>query len=295
MKNQELNYQLGPKIKVNKSFSWKKLFGASILHIPLIFWSVITIFPFWYVTVLSTKSVSEIFRFPPPIWFGNAFLENYVILMERLMFWRNLWNSIYIATIATALVLFFCSLGGFAFAMYRFKGRTFLFNFMMASMMIPQMLGIVPFFILMKHFGWINTPKALYIPGAANAYGTFLMRQYIIGSVPYELMDSARIDGCSEFGIYWRIIVPIIKPGMGALGIITFLNSWNNLISALVLLRERSTYTVPLALRSLQGMAQTEYGAMFLGSAISILPIVFIFILMSKQIIAGLTEGAIKG
>jgi multiple sugar transport system permease protein len=295
LKNQEVSYQLGTKLETKRTFNLKKLFASSLLHLPLIFWSVITIFPFWYVTVLSTKAVSEIFRFPPPIWFGNSFIYNYVTLMERLMFWRNLWNSVYIATIATALVLFFCSLGGFAFAMYRFKGRTFLFNFMMASMMIPQMLGIVPFFILMKYFGWINTPKALYIPGAANAYGTFLMRQYVIGSVPYELMDSARIDGCSEFGIYWRIILPIIKPGMGALGIITFLGSWNNLISALVLLRERSTYTVPLALRSLQGMAQTEFGAMFLGSAISILPIVLIFILMSKQIIAGLTEGAIKG
>lgn len=289
----QLKRQLSTSTK--STFKWKKVLGKVLLYLPLVFWSIITIFPFWYVTVLSTKSISEIFRFPPPIWFGDALANNYYLLMQRLPFWRNLWNSVYIAAIGTTLTLFFCSLGGFGFAMYNFKGRKFLFNFMMSTMMIPMLLGIIPFFIMMKNFGWVNTPRALYIPGAAGAYGTYLMRQYIIGSVPYELMDSARIDGCNEFMIYWRIILPIIKPGLGALGIITFLGSWNNLLGALIILRDRLTYTIPVALRSFQGMAQTEYGAMFLGSAISILPIVLIFVLMSKQIIAGLTQGAVKG
>lgn len=293
--SQETTVQLKRQLPTQSSFNLKKILGKTLLYLPLLFWAIITIFPFWYVMVLSTKPIQEIFRFPPPMWFGNALANNYVLLMARLPFWRNLWNSIYIATLATTLTLFFCSLGGFGFALYNFKGRKFLFNFMMSTMMIPQLLGIVPFFIMMKNFGWINTPKALYIPGAAGAYGTYLMRQYIVGSVPYELMDSARIDGCSEFMIYWRIILPIIKPGLGALGIITFLNSWNNLLGALIILRETKTYTIPVALRSFQGMAQTEFGAMFLGSAISIMPIILIFVLMSKQIIAGLTAGAVKG
>lgn len=295
MANSQTSAQLKHQISTKSGFNFKKLLGKLLLYLPLVFWAAVTIFPFWYVTVLSTKSISEIFNFPPPIWFGKALANNYMLLMQRLPFWRNLWNSVYIATLGTTLTLFFCSLGGFAFAMYNFKGRKFLFNFMMSTMMIPMLLGIVPFFIMMKNFGWVNTPKALYIPGAASAYGTYLMRQYIIGSVPYELMDSARIDGCNEFLIYWRIILPIIKPGLGALGIITFLGSWNNLLGALIILRDRMTYTIPVALRSFQGMAQTEYGAMFLGSAISILPIVLIFVLMSKQIIAGLTQGAVKG
>ena len=151
---------------------------------------------------------AEIFRMPPPIWFSKAFLSIYEVLLNRLPFWRNLWNSFYIAAMSSLLSMFFCSLGGFGFAMYRFKGRNFLFNFMLATLMIPPLLGIVPYFIMMSYFGWVNTPRALYLPGAAGAYGIYLMRQYILSAVPHDLTDAARIDGCSEF-YYYRVVLPL--------------------------------------------------------------------------------------
>lgn len=294
-KTEDALAHLSSQTKVGTGFSFKSLLAKILLYLPLLFWAVIAIFPFWYMLVVSSRTNAEIFSFPPPMWFGHGLMENYDILFSRLSFWRNLWNSFYIASLGTLLTLFFCSLSGFGFSMYNFKGRKLLFNFMMSTMMIPAMVGIIPFFIMMKAFGWVNTPRAIYLPGVAGAYGIFLMRQYIISSVPYELMDAARIDGCSEFSIFWRIILPIIKPGLGALGIITFLGQWNNFMTPLIILRDKLTYTYPVALRSFQGMANTQWGAIYLGSTISILPIVIIFIILNKQIISGLTAGSVKG
>lgn len=295
-KNQETSLtHIGSSIRTGNNFSYKKLFSKVLLYTPLLIWTILTVFPFWYMLVVSTRPNAEIFQFPPPMWFGRGLAENYTTLFERLSFYRNLWNSFYIAIMATMTTLFFCSLGGYGFSMYNFKGKKSLFQIMMSTMMIPSMVGIIPFFIMMNRFGWLNQPRALYIPGAANAFGFYLMRQYIISSVPYELMDAARIDGCSEFSIYWRIILPIIKPGLGALGIITFLGQWNSFMGPLIILRDKLTYTYPVALRSFQGLGNTQWGAIYLGSTISILPIVIIFVILNRQIISGLTAGSVKG
>lgn len=295
MKPGQSHQLLLPREQPGKGADLKKIGIKICLYLPLLLWTVITVYPFWYMMVLSTRSLSEIFAFPPPMWFGRALAENYRILMERLPFWRNVWNSVYIAVMATVTTLFFCSLGGYGFAIYEFKGKKVLFNMMLATLMIPALLGIIPFFIMMRFFGWINTPRALYLPGAASAYGIYLLRQYITGAVPLALIDAARIDGCSEFGIYRRIVLPIIKPGLAALGIITFLGSWDNFMSALVILREKMTYTIPVALRSFQGQAQTDYGVIMVGASIAVLPLVIVFLFMSRQLIAGLTYGAVKG
>ena len=295
MKKSENQIMLSPDVELNKQVDFQKVGVKICLYLPLVIWTVVTIYPFWYMMVLATRSLSEIFAFPPPMWFGRALAENYQILLERLPFWRNVWNSVYIAVMATITTLFFCSLGGYGFAVYEFRGKKILFNIMLATIMIPALLGIIPFFIMMRYFGWINTPRALYIPGAASAYGIYLMRQYITSSVPLALVDAARIDGCTEFGIYRRIVLPIIKPGLGALGIITFLGSWDNFMGALVILRDRMTYTIPVALLYFQWQAQTDYGAIMVGACIAVLPLVVVFLFMSKQLIAGLTYGAVKG
>src|SRR5690554_215757 len=273
----------------------KREVSKYFLYHPLVIWALITLYPFWYMLVLATRGPAEIFRMPPPVWFSKALLSNYEVLLDRLPFWRNLWNSFYIAAMASLLSMFFCSLGGFGFAMYKFKGRNLLFNFMIATLMIPPLLGIVPYFIMMSYFGWVNTPRALYLPGAAGAYGIYLLRQYILSAVPPDLMDAARIDGCTEFAIYYRVVLPIIKPGVGALGLISFIGSWNNFMTALVILKARATYTLPVALRSFQGAAQTHYGAIMVGATIAVFPLLIIFAFMSKQIISGLTLGALKG
>jgi multiple sugar transport system permease protein len=169
-----------------------------------------------------------------------------------------------------------------------------LFGVVMGTMLLPSFMNMIPTFMIMDALGWIDQPRALYIPGAASAFGIFLMRQFVTSSIPKDLIEAARMDGCSELGIYWRIVLPLLKPALGTLGLITFIASWNNFIGPLIVMRSPDMYTLPLALRSLQNPVDTEWGALMTGSAIATLPLVVLFILSSRQLISGLTSGAVK-
>lgn len=251
--------------------------------------------PFWFMFVFATHTNREILSLPPPLWFGDAFLDNLRQLLTSLpFFWKNVGWSFYIALIATALNLFFCSLAGFAFALYDFKYRNALFAFVMATMLLPSFVGMIPTALIMSWLEWMNQPRALYVPGAVGALGIFMMRQYIASAIPRELIDAARIDGCGEFAIYWRIVLPLIGPALGTLGLITFIGSWNNFIGPLIVIRDMEMYTVPLALRSLQGTGQIPWGPISAGSAIAVLPLLVLFTLASRRLIEGLTAGAVK-
>lgn len=251
--------------------------------------------PFYFMFVFATHTSAEIFSFPPPGWFGWSALDNLKLLEERLPFWRNIGVSLYVALMQTGLTLFFCSLGGYAFATYDFRFKQPLFALVMGSMIIPAFMGMVPTFMLMDFIGWLDQPRALYVPGAAGALGIFMMRQYIGSAIPRDLIEAARIDGCGEFAIYWRVVLPLIGPAMGTLGLITFINSWNNFITPLVVMRSVENYTIPLALRSIQAPNNTEWGALMVGAAIAVLPLLIMFVIASRRLIEGLTQGAVKG
>ncbi len=252
--------------------------------------------PFYFMFVFATHSVDQIFRLPPPLWFGDRFPANYESLMSTLPFWRNLWNSFYIALVSTVAVLFFCSLAGYAFAMYNFKGREQLFAVLMGTMLIPATLNLIPFFVVSSLLGWVGKPVALWLPGAANAFGIFLMRQYIGSAIPKELLDAARIDGATEFQIFYRIVLPLVRPALGTLGLITFISNWNSFLTPLIILTSPDTLTAPLALRTLQsGRGSDDWGVIMTGTVIAVLPLLIVFIFSSRQIIEGLTQGSTKG
>lgn len=257
---------------------------------------VIMLAPFWFMFVFATHTNTEILSVPPPLWFGTAFIENVRLLIEKLpFFWRNLGLSFFIAFSVTVLNLFFCSLAGYAFAMYHFKFRESLFAVIMATMMLPAFIFMIPTVLIMSAIGWMNEAKALIVPGACGAFGIFMMRQFIGTAIPKELVEAARIDGCSEFGIFWRIVLPLVTPALGSLGLITFIGTWNNFAGPLVIMRDMDMFTVPLALRALQGTGQVPWGAISAGSAIAVLPLMVLFVIASRRLIEGLTSGAVKG
>lgn len=260
----------------------------------LVLGGLLTIAPFYFMFVFATHQRSEIFGFPPPIWFGEHFLTNYQILIEKIPFWRAYWNNFYLALMTTITSLFFCSLAGFGFAMYQFRWREQLFAVVMATLLIPAILNLIPFYLLIYQIGWINTPKALWVPAMAGALGIFLMRQYIISAIPKELVDAARIDGCSEFQIYWRIVLPLVRPALGTLGLITFIASWNRFADVNVIMRTQETKTLPVVLRTLQGATDVEWGAIMAGTALLVAPLLLVFALAARQLMEGLTSGALK-
>ena len=257
--------------------------------------AVMMMAPFYFMFIFATHHNDKIFTVPPPLWFGDALGDNLRDLLTRLPhFWKNLGWSFYIAIMTTMLNLFFCSLAGFAFAMYDFRWREQFFAAVMATLLLPSFIGMIPTVLVMDWLGWFNTPRALYVPGAVGALGIFMMRQYIASAIPRELIDAARIDGCGEFGLYWRIVLPLIGPALGTLGLVVFIGSWNNFISPLIVMNDMEMYTVPLALRALQGTGQTPWGAISAGAAIAVLPLLVIFAFASRRLIEGLTAGAVK-
>ena len=266
-----------------------------LLLVLLIALALLTFFPFYWMLVLATHSRDTIFSAPPPLWLGDDLARNYSALMETLPFWRNIWNSVYIAVVATVTTVFFCSLGGFGFSMYDFRWKNGLFTVVLVSLMIPQLLNIIPYYLIIDFLDWLNTPRAIWFPGMANAFGIFLMRQYIASTIPKDLLDASRIDGASEFRIYWSIVLPLVRPGLATLALLTFISQWNNFLGPLVILRGREVFTVPLALRSLQGLVNTDWGAVILGTALAVLPLLIIFVFASRQVIEGLVAGSVKG
>ncbi|MDP9380117.1 MAG: carbohydrate ABC transporter permease [Chloroflexota bacterium] len=273
--------------------------SSAIMYLLLTALALISVYPFWWMIVASTRRTATILTIPPPAVPGGAILQNYNELVSQIPYWRNMINSVLVAGVHTALVLFFCSLGGYAFAKFAFPGRDKLFALMLATMMIPGVLGIIPSFMLMRWLGWLNPDWRNYlpliIPGVANAFGIFWMRQYIMSAIPDDLMDAARIDGAHEFGIYWRIILPVITPALAALAIFTFMGKWNDFFWPLVILKERSMYTLPVALASLQSLYANELGVQLLGATIAIAPVMIVFLMSARRFMAGLTAGAIKG
>ena len=261
----------------------------------LLLGALVMLGPFYLMFVFATHARTEIISMPPPLWFGEEFLANLRILMDKIPFWLNLGWSLYVGLLSTALTLLFCSMAGCAFALYEFRFKKTLFTLVMGTMLVPSFLGMIPSFLIMDALGWIDQPRALYLPGAAPAMGIFMMRQYIESAIPKELIEAARMDNCSELRIYTSVVAPLLGPAFGTLGLIAFIGSWNNFIGPLVVMRTVEMYTFPLALRSVQSPVDTQWGALMAGSAIAVIPLLILFVFSSKRLIEGLTAGAVRG
>jgi len=267
----------------------------ALMYVLLIGVSAFMILPFIWMVNTSLKPPDEIFAIPPIIISPNSSLKAYAYLQEQYNILGIVKNTFVIAFSATILRLFFCALGGYGFAKFKFPGQGALFAFLLGTMVIPGAVTLVPVYIIMRDLKWIDTFWPLIIPGAANAFGIFFMRQYIM-SVSNELMDAARIDGAGEFTIFWRIILPIIAPGLTSLGLIFFMGSWNDFIGPLIYLKSPEHFTLPLIIRSLIGpVGRTVYDVQMAASVISLIPLLIIFLIFQRRFVEGITAGAIKG
>jgi len=271
------------------------LFTDVLMYGLLIAVSAFMIIPFIWMVSTSLKPADEIFAIPPIIISPNSSLNAYAYLQEQYDILGIVRNTFVIAFSATILRLFFCALGGYGFAKFKFPGQSALFAFLLGTMVIPGVVTLIPVYIIMRDLKWIDTFWPLIIPGAANAFGIFFMRQYIM-SVSNELMDAARIDGASEFTIFWRIILPIVAPGLTSLGLIFFMGSWNDFIGPLIYLKSPEHFTLPLIIRSLIGpVGRTVYDVQMATSVISLIPLLIIFLIFQRRFVEGITAGAIKG
>ena len=215
-------------------------------------------------------------------------------LRGKITFWRHLMNSLFYASTATILQLFFSSMGGYALAKYHFRGRKLVMYFMLASMMIPGIILLAPMYQLMFHLNWLDSYKALLIPGAVSVFGIFLFRQAILG-VPDEIIEAGRVDGCGEFSIYLRLVMPLVRPMSAAFCLISFMGAWNAFIGPNIFLQAQDKLPLTVVLNMYIGEYSQDYGIFLAGTLIAIIPPAILFLALQKEFISGLTSGAIKG
>jgi ABC-type glycerol-3-phosphate transport system permease component len=277
------------------SFAARRI-PAIFITVVVILAALVFVFPFYWMIVLGSHTNPEVYSFPPPLLPGDALADNFGRVVEAFNLLKAMWNSIYVAVFHTTLVLFFSSLVGYGFSRFReAPGNRWMWGVVLATVFVPPTVGLIPWYMLMKWLGWIDTLWPLIIPAAANGFAVFWMRQYIDEAIPTELYDAARIDGASDPWIYWRIVLPLIRPALGALAVWTFMLTWTNFQIPLIILNDASKFTMPLALTSLNQVHGTDTSAVMLGSALSVLPIFVAFLLAARQFMSGLTAGAVKG
>jgi multiple sugar transport system permease protein/arabinosaccharide transport system permease protein len=267
--------------------------GTILINLLLLIGVVLTVIPFLYMVLSAFKPNSEIFGTPLTLWPTHPTFDNMVGLFTRVPFARWALNTAIVAGIGTALSVLLGSLAGFAFAKYDFRFKNLLFFLMLATLLIPFQVLLVPQFQIMRILHWFNTYQGLIVPRAVTAFGIFLMRQYTLG-VPNELLDSARVDGASEFGIWWRVVLPLVRPGLAILAILSFTALWNDFFWPLIVTTDPSMFVMNLGIFSLVGPYDFQYGILLSGTLLASVPILIVFLIFQRQFIAGLTQGAVK-
>jgi multiple sugar transport system permease protein len=259
----------------------------------------ISLFPFLWMLSTSFKTTGAVFSLPPQIvpdkLFKIGMWDNYKIVLGKYNFMRFTFNSIFVSFLASIGQLITCSLAGFAFARMQFKAQRIIFATLLATMMIPLEVTIVPEFIMMIKIGWVNTYAPLIVPSfMVGSFGTFLLTEFF-KNIPQDLEDAATIDGCSSFRIYWNIFLPLAKPALATLFIIAFMNNWNALLRPVVYIEKRALFTLPIGLTSFQGAYQTSWNLLLAGSVISIIPLIVVYLFAQKYFIEGIATSGLKG
>lgn len=252
-------------------------------------------FPIYYSVVVASRDNSALASIPPPVVPGANLIENVQRVFDTVPFGAALVNSLIVSGIVTVSVVFFSTLAGFAFAKLQFKGTKVLLLGVIATMMVPMQLGVIPLYMLMIELEWTDTLWAVIAPALVSAFGVFFMTQYLRGAMPGSLIESARMDGASTFRIFWQIVMPAARPAAVVLGVLTFLNSWNDYFWPLIVLSSPDTYTVQVALSTLSGGYVTDQSLVLTGTALATLPLLAVFALLGKYMISGIMQGAVKG
>ncbi len=255
---------------------------------------LLTAIPFIYMVTASVRSQGELYSLPVTIMPRESTGNNYLKLFGDTDFFIWYGNTIFTAGVRTILGVWFAALAGCAFAKYTFRFKRFFFFLVLATLTLPFHVLLIPLFLMMANFGWVSNYLAIIVPGIVGAFNIFLMRQYI-EAVPDELMDAARIDGASELRIFHSIVLPLVRPALGVVAILTFVNTWNDFLWPLIVLQDDKKYLLSNGIATMDGPYDVEIGAIMAASFLSTLPILIIFVLMQRQIIAGLTQGAIRG
>lgn len=268
--------------------------GKLLVHLLLLLGAVVMVTPFLWMFLTSFKTLGESTRIPLVI-FPSAFrLDNYRSIFEILPFFTFYWNTVSTTVAKTLGQVVFCSMAGYAFARIEFPGRDIIFVILLSVLMVPQQAYVIPRYLLVMDWGWLNTLTVLIVPGLASSFGTFLMRQFFL-SLPGELQEAATIDGCNEFQTFYKIFLPLAIPGMIALAIFTALWAWNDLMWPLVVNSSPSKMPLSAGLASLQGQYETNFPVLMAGAMLAVWPMIALFLSLQRHFVEGIALTGTKG
>jgi multiple sugar transport system permease protein len=271
-------------------FTFKRI----ILYAVLVGSSIVMIIPFYWSLVTSLKLEKFVFTSPPQ-WIPNPLVwVNYIHVLTKMPFMRYFANSVFVAVVVTLGHVFFDTLAAYAFAKLRFPGRDKIFFVMLLALMVPFQVNLIPLYKIMAAFHWTNSYMALIIPNLTSIFGIFLMRQFLM-TIPNELLDAARIDGCSEFGVFRKVVLPLALPGIATLIIFTFMGTWNDFLWPRIVINSEKLFTLPVGLALLQMKNTSNQAQIMAGTVLTALPMIIVFLFMQRQFIEGMTAGALKG
>ncbi|MEK5389556.1 carbohydrate ABC transporter permease [Margalitia sp. FSL K6-0131] len=263
------------------------------IYAILIVGVILSIGPFYWMVIGSTHKSGEIFSIPPKLLPGSTLGENFHTLNESLGMVKIMWNSLFIAVVYTVLSTLICSMAGYSFAKFRFKGKNFVFFIILCSLMIPYQVTLIPLFNMMVSLNWLNTYQAIIVPSLASPFAIYLMRQNM-KAVPDSIIEASRVDGAGEIRIFFTVVLPVMRPALAAVAIFLFMSQWNSLIWPLITLNSKEIFTLPVALSSIIGLARIDYGQLMLGTTLSTIPIMIFFLLLQKHFISGILGGSVK-
>ena len=269
--------------------------ASPLLYVVLTLGAALSVFPLYFMFVVATRTNDTIGGLPPVLTPGGNLTENIDRLLanEDAHFLRGLTNSVLVSASVTVAVVLFSTLAGFAFAKLRFRGRNALLLVIVATMAIPVQLGLIPLYILMVKIGWVGELKSVIVPFLVSGFGVFMMRQYAAQAVSDELIEAAKVDGCSTLRIYWNVVLPAVRPAAAVLGLFTFMQTWNDFLWPYSVLNSDQP-TVQLSLATLSSGYYSDFSQIFAGTALATLPLLAVFVLFGRQIIGGIMEGALK-
>ena len=270
----------------------KKALFKVLTYILLIIGAAFILLPFVWMISTSLKSGTEIYNLS--LIPENPTLGNYIRVFSTSNFGRWFMNSFILSTITVISVLFMDSLVGYTFAKLDFKGKKLMFILILSTMMVPTEMLIIPWYLMVNKLQWINSYWSLLFPGLCTAFGIFMMRQFFT-SIPDDLLDAGRIDGLSEFGVFWRVAMPLVKPALSALGIFTFLGNWNAFLWPVIAVDDPQIYTLPVGLSLFSGEVYNQWDLIMTGATIATLPVLIVFFIFQKQIIEGIHLTGVKG
>ncbi len=270
-----------------------RVVSTLLVHVVVYGLALVTVVPFLWMAVTSVKELQDILTYPPKWIPDRITINNFVSAFDAAPFGRYYFNSVFVAVSVTMGHLVTCSMAAYAFARLRFWGRDVLFYIFLGTMMIPGQVTMIPGFMVLHWLGWIDTYYALIVPGLASAFGTFLLRQFFL-TIPRDLEDAASLDGCSKFGLLWRIILPLSRPALATLAVFTFMGVFNDFLWALVVVSSDEMKTVQLGLAIFRDRYQTDWGQLMAASVTATLPILLVFFAAQKYFIKGITLSGLK-